>query len=116
MNFYLIILVDFCENPEVGIKDPDEIQECKDEMAEFIPEVLQVIFTNLEENSQNTCYDAFEVCDENPKAIKENGCADCVYTISELFSTLVRLMCLSCWPTGFINRISQQGFSTEFLN
>ena len=83
-----IIIVDFCENPEVGIKNPDEIQECKVEMAEFIPEVLQVIFTNLEENRQNTCYDAFEVCDQNPKAIEENGCADCVYTISELFSTL----------------------------
>ena len=56
-------LVGFCDNPEVGIKNPDDIQECKDNMADFMPQVLQVLFTNIEENSQKPCYDTFGVCE-----------------------------------------------------
>ena len=32
-------------------------------MADFMPQVLQVLFTNIEENSQKPCYDTFGVCE-----------------------------------------------------
>ena len=32
-------------------------------MEEFIPKALLVVYSDLEENGQMACYDAFDICD-----------------------------------------------------
>ena len=59
---YFFSIEGFCKNAELDFDDEDR-SECYTEMEEFIPKALQIVYSDLEENGQKTCYDTFDICD-----------------------------------------------------
>ena len=41
-------------------------------MEEFIPKAMQIVYSDLEENGQKVCYEAFDIC-ELPKDAEESS-------------------------------------------
>ena len=60
----MILAAEFCEHEDLKL-DEAQINECKSNMEEFMPEVIKVIFDDVIANDNDICKEAFDTCTDD---------------------------------------------------
>ena len=84
-NIFFSCLEGFCNNTEEGEED---LTECYTVIEEFIPKALQIVYSDLEENGQKSCYEVFDICDL-PKETEDSSVLTRGKQIADVITLLI---------------------------